>query len=172
VVGYNGGMMYAPDATAFNALDRRREDHNLDLTATARYEPGKSHALEFGFARKTRSPNLYERYAWSTNNMASSMVNWTGDLNGYVGNPDLKPEVAHTVRASLEWHDAEQRDWHLRTTAYYTRVEDYIGVRWQRDVVRAGRPTQALLRFANHDAELYGVDVEGSKHLGHAHGDW
>lgn len=172
VAGYNGGMMYAPDAAAFNALDRRREDHNLDLTATARYEPGKSHVLEFGVARKTRSPNLYERYAWSTNNMASSMVNWTGDLNGYVGNPDLKPEVAHTVRASLEWHDAGQRDWHLRTTAYYTRVADYIGVRWQRDVVRAGRPTQALLRFANHDAELYGVDVEGSKHLGHAHGDW
>lgn len=172
VVGYNGGMMYAPDATAFNALDRRREDHNLDLTATARYEPGKSHALEFGFARKTRSPNLYERYAWSTNNMASSMVNWTGDLNGYVGNPDLKPEVAHTVRASLEWHDAGQQDWHLKTTAYYTRVDDYIGVRWERDVVRAGRPTQALLRFTNHDAELYGFDIEGSKYLGYAYGDW
>ncbi len=172
VVGYNGGMTYAPDAAAFNALDRAREDHNLDLTATARYEPGKSQVIEFGFARKTRSPNLYERYAWSTANMAASMVNWTGDLNGYVGNPDLKPEVAHTLRASVEWHDAEQADWHLKATGYYTRVDDYIGTRRVRDIVRAGRPTQALLRFTNHDAEFFGFDIEGSRYLGYAHGGW
>lgn len=171
VVGYNAMPAYRNDADAFNALDRRREDHNLDLTATARYEPGKSHVIEFGFARKTRSPNLYERYAWSTQSMAASMVNWTGDLNGYVGNPDLKPEVAHTLRASVEWHDAEQADWHLKATAYYTRVDDYIGAR-RIGTIGMMPPHRALLRFTNHDAELYGFDIEGSKYLGYSHGDW
>lgn len=171
VVGYNDMPGYKDDADAFNALDRNRHDHNLDLTATARYEPSKTHILEFGFARKTRSPNLYERYAWSTNSMAAGMINWMGDLNGYVGNPDLKPEIAHTVRASLEWHDAEQQDWHIRATAYYTRVDDYIGAR-RIGTLGMMPPHRALLRFTNHDAELYGFDIEGSKYLGYAHGDW
>jgi iron complex outermembrane receptor protein len=67
--------------------------------------------FEAGFARKSRSPNLYQRYLWSTQPMAMLMNNFVGDGNGYVGNLDLKPEVAHTVSASGDWHDAEQKDW-------------------------------------------------------------
>ena len=48
--------------------------------------------IEFGLARKVRSPNLYERYTWSTTTMAALMNNFVGDGNGYVGNIDLKPE--------------------------------------------------------------------------------
>ena len=35
---------------------------------------------------KTRSPTLYERYAWSTTPWPTSMNGWFGDGNGYVGN--------------------------------------------------------------------------------------
>ncbi|NTV98713.1 MAG: TonB-dependent receptor plug domain-containing protein, partial [Chlorobiaceae bacterium] len=64
---YNG---YLLSATEFNALDRKRSDTNLDLSALARYTPDDRQTYEFGFARKTRTPNLYERYSWSRNAMA------------------------------------------------------------------------------------------------------
>jgi iron complex outermembrane recepter protein len=73
VHGYNNTMMYngAPlyPATTFNQRDRKRTDHNVDLTALSRYAPSSTFDLEAGYARKSRSPNLYERYAWSTNTM-------------------------------------------------------------------------------------------------------
>jgi iron complex outermembrane receptor protein len=97
---------------AFNAADRSRTDHNLDLTALLRFTPDAQQTYEAGFARKTRSPNLYERYAWSTNNtMAMTMINWFGDGNGYVGNLDLNPEVANTLSATASWHDAAREQW-------------------------------------------------------------
>ena len=66
VQGYSG-MMYGADAAAFNGSNRAHTDPDFDATALARYEPNTSSTYEFGYARKTRAPNLYERYAWSTN---------------------------------------------------------------------------------------------------------
>jgi iron complex outermembrane receptor protein len=110
--------------------NRSRTDHNLDLTALLRFTPDAQQTYEAGFARKTRSPNLYERYAWSTNNtMTMTMINWFGDGNGYVGNLDLKPEVANTISATASWHDAAREQWGFNITPYYTYVQDYIDAR-------------------------------------------
>ena len=109
VQGYNDTMqIWKADAAAFNARDRRRTDPHLDLTALLRYTPHAMVGFEAGYARKTRSANLYERYVWSTNPMAALMNNFAGDGNGYVGDIDLKPEVAHTFSASVDLHDADQ----------------------------------------------------------------
>ncbi len=165
VQGYSNNMMahYGIDAAAFNAQDHARTDVNLDLTALARYEPNAMNTEEIGYARKTRSPNLYERYAWSTGAMASSMVNWFGDANGYVGNLALKPEIANTISASTGWHDDGRKNWEVKITPYYTYVQDYINVDSLGLVtVRSSPVPFALLRFANHDAQLYGVDLSGS----------
>ncbi|MBI5615635.1 MAG: TonB-dependent receptor [Gammaproteobacteria bacterium] len=168
-----GGMMMGmpnPDAaaaTAFNARDRSRSDANFDLTAQLSYEPGATARYELAYARKSRAPNLYERYAWGLGTMAMTMNGWFGDLNGYVGDPDLQPETAHTVSASFRWHDAARRRWLLDVTPYYTRVEDYIDV----DTIGTYHPlgnlgvTLGLLRFANHGAELHGLDVAGQLKL-------
>ena len=87
------------DAADFNNADHSKTDNNWDMTALARYTPDAMRDIEFGFARKTRSPNLYERYTWSTWQMAALMVNLAGDGNGYIGNLDLEPEKAqHRVR--------------------------------------------------------------------------
>ena len=115
---------------AHGTVGRRFDFHSdLDVTALARYTPSANASYEFGFAHKTRSPNLYERYTWSTGGMAMFMVNMAGDGNGYVGNLDLQPEVAHTLSASFDWHDARQEQWGLRVTPYYTYVDDYINAR-------------------------------------------
>jgi iron complex outermembrane receptor protein len=73
--------------------------------------------VEFGLARKVRSPNLYERYTWSTWGMAALMNNFVGDGNGYVGNMDLKPEKAYTASFTFDWHAAD-RSWELKATPF------------------------------------------------------
>ncbi len=166
VRGYNrANNNYAADADAFNAQDQRKVDINWDLTAQTRYEASQSNTLDFGYARKTRSPNLYERYSWSTGGMAMRMVNWFGDGNGYVGNLDLKPEIAHTLSMSSEWRDAAKKSWRLKVTPYYTYIQDYIGVDKIGTTVYNTRTLVNRLRFANHDAQVYGIDVSGQADL-------
>ncbi len=98
VAGYNtsatttGSAAYSADAAEFNALDHARQDINVDLTALARYETRATRMFEFGYARKTRSPGVYERYLWVKRSaMSVNMNGWFGDGNGYTGNPNLAP---------------------------------------------------------------------------------
>ncbi len=164
------------DPTAFNAMNRARTDVNFDATALARYEPDLWSTFEGGYAMKTRSPTLYERYAWSNNTMAMSMNGWFGDGNGYVGNPDLKPETANTLSYTAGWHDSARKDWELKITPYYTYVEDYIDVNRCAVPATTTPPTTMVactkanltnttgyvnLQFANHNAEMYGFDISG-----------
>lgn len=167
VVGYSP-MMYGADAAKFNSRDHQRTDVNFDVTALARYEPSATEIYEFGYARKTRSPNLYERYAWSSGDMAASMIGWYGDANGYVGNLDLKPEVGHTVSFTAGWHDKNHKDWMLHVTPYYTYVEDYIDADFEKSQMMS--MDFVTLRFANHDARLFGVNVSGSTLLWESRG--
>ena len=162
VQGYNNmAMMYGADANAFNALRHAKTDMNFDMSAIARYEPSATNHYEGGYTRKTRSPNLYERFAWSSNTMASSMVNWFGDANGYIGNINLKPEVAHTLSFTAAWHDSSRDVWELKISPYYSRVNGFIDA----DLVRANGANFNILKFANHDAQLYGVDISGRVRL-------
>ncbi|MEZ5551497.1 MAG: TonB-dependent receptor [Pseudomonadales bacterium] len=142
-------------STSFNALEHDRNDDNWNAAALARYVATETFELEFGYAHKVRSPNLYERYTWSTWPMAASMNNFVGDGNGYVGNPALEPEQADTFSVSLDWHSAD-RSRQLRLTPFYTRVHDYI------DAV-AG-PSFAddafnILYYTNESARIYGFDL-------------
>jgi iron complex outermembrane receptor protein len=153
------------DSTAFNAQNRDKTDNNWDMTALGRYTPDASMDIEFGFARKVRSPNLYERYTWSTWQMAALMNNTVGDGNGYFGNIDLKPEKAHTLSATFDWHAAD-RDWEFSATPYYTHVTDYIdAVQWNSATNTARTTLQkdqfTVLRYANQSASLYGLDLSG-----------
>lgn len=158
------GMMANPDAaaaTAFNRGDRSATDTNFDATALVRYQPTATATYEAGIARKTRSPNLYERYSWGTGQMSSTMAGWYGDANGYVGNPALKPEKATTLSLGGGWHDARREDWSVTVTPYYTYVQDIIDV----DRVQRFGNGFVQVRFANHDAVLFGVNASASKVL-------
>ncbi|MDP2769308.1 MAG: TonB-dependent receptor [Giesbergeria sp.] len=173
VQGYNAN--YNMEANAFNARDRKRSDSNVDLTALARYTPNANASYEFGFAHKTRSPNLYERYTWSTGGMAMRMINLAGDGNGYVGNMDLKPETANTLSATADWHDATGEQWGMKFTPYLTYVNNYIDARRCSGSGAMSACTTAnqtattgftYLQFANQDARLHGFDLSGFTDLG------
>ena len=153
------------DASAFNNLNRDKTDNNWDMSALARYTADANNDIEFGFARKVRSPNLYERYTWSTANMMSVMNNFVGDGNGYIGDANLRPEKAHTLSATFDLH-ATDRNWEFKATPYYTRVTDYIdAVQWNgvTNVARAPLLTNqfVVLKYTNQSARLYGLDLSG-----------
>ncbi|WEN41641.1 Heme/hemopexin utilization protein C [Thauera sp. GDN1] len=147
------------EARAFNQLDHKRTDDNVDLSLLARYTHDANLDVEFGLARKVRSPNLYERYTWSSWSMAALMNNFVGDGNGYVGNVGLKPEKAHTISATFDWHAAD-RNWEFKATPYLTYVSDYI------DAIAAPSRTYTpgtfnVLQFENQSARLYGIELSG-----------
>jgi iron complex outermembrane receptor protein len=159
VEGYSS--MYSMNADAFNAANRAHTDPDVDATALARWEPNRASAYEFGYARKSRAPNLYERYAWSTNMMASGMIGWFGDGNYYVGNLALTPETANTVSGTARWRGAGEHAWEVRATPYLTYIENYVDVDTLATTM-VGMSTFAQLQFANHDARIYGGDLDGS----------
>lgn len=166
VAGYNSG--YNTDANPFNRRDRNRLDHNYDLSALARYTANANQTYEGGYSRKTRSPSIYERYTWSTGGMAMTMNNWVNDGNGYVGNIDLKPEVAHTVAFSADWHDVSRSQWGVKATPYYSRVENYIDAKCLAASCPSGQYN--YLTLANQEARLYGIDLNGFAALGSVSG--
>ncbi len=182
VVGYNNNTGMATmwndkvDADAFNALNHKKSDNNYDLTATTKYECSNTSDFELGFARKTRSPNMYERFAWaggygSTPNnpirMDMAMINWFGDGNGYVGNLDLKPEVANTISTTISLHDGADKEWGVKLTPYYTKVQNYIDVKRLFSGAYGSATTGTkgtsieFLQFVNTDAHLFGADLSG-----------
>ena len=179
VQGYNSGMMYnGPPlypATTFNASDRKRTDANFDVTALVRYAPRATLEFDVGYARKTHSPNIYERYAWSPNTMVMEMINFAGDGNYYVGSLSLKPEVAHTASVTAIWHDRTKEKRAISVTPYVTYVQDYINaIRCPTAVCGSSAAVIAnltaktgfvYLQFANQPARLYGVDVSGQSVL-------
>lgn len=175
-----------PEAKSVNSQNKQHTSAIVDVTALARYTPTDTQQYELGFARKTRAPSLYERYAWSrgrimgTNTMPMAMLmnNWYGDGNGYVGNNNLQPEVAYTVSGTANWHDAEQEDWDVKVTPFYTYVDHYIdagfctpanGVTCYNSApgftTTHGGGGFRLLQLSNYAAELVGVNASGSKTL-------
>lgn len=157
--GYQGR-----DAALFNEQSRDRSDQNWDLSWLARYTPDAMQRYELGLAQKGRSPNLYQRYTWSTWQMAALMNNMVGDGNGYIGNLELEPEVARTVSLTADWHDLSESKWGIKFTPYYTQVSDYIdAVQWD-SVRNAPRVVPVVnnftvLKYFNQSAELYGLDL-------------
>jgi iron complex outermembrane receptor protein len=153
-------------ADIFNAMSRKRSDTLLDATLSARYLIDANQQIEFGFARKNRAPNLYERYSWGVSTMATTMIGWFGDGNGYIGNPNLAPETAHTLSATYI-DSGINNDWQLSANLWYTSVKDYIDAQaidsFNNTSVDIG--TRNILQFTNVDATLYGVKLAGSLQL-------
>ncbi|MEW5787855.1 MAG: TonB-dependent receptor [Pseudomonadota bacterium] len=154
----SGSGLTVADAAAFNARSHQRTDHNWDWSTLFQYAATERMDYELGLTRKTRSPSLLERYEWTPLNASAGQA----DNNRYMGNLDLKPEVAHTASAGLRFHEAGQE---MKATLFYQRVNDYI----------VGTPCAAgvcsttgvvHLRYENHDARLAGLDLAWNRQAG------
>lgn len=139
------------------------------------YTPNDMSQYEFGYARKNRASNLYERYLWGRRPMDQAMNGWFGDGNGYVGNIDLNPETAHTVSFTAAFEEFNKGLWEVKATPYFTYVENFIDAdrcpqQFSNDMACSAANQTATnkyvyLQFANHNARLWGVDVSGRTEL-------
>ena len=156
------------NSTAFNSLNRSKNDHNIDVSLLGEYIVNQEQSYEMGYAMKTRSPNLYERYTWSTWMMAANMNNTYGDGNGYVGNVILKPETAHTFSVSSDWHDKTKKNWSFKASPYFTYVDDYIDAVVCSQVGKSCMSRSdgfSTLSLDNQAARIYGLDLSGYQSL-------
>lgn len=162
-MGGMGGMgaTDAQAAKAFNAAKRGRTDANFDATIILRYKIADYFNVEGGYARKTRSPNLYERYAWGRSSMTSRMIGWFGDGNGYVGNLRLKPEIANNVSVTFHFHDPYNQRWDLMVQPYFSHIHNYVNVE---KIAHLSNGFNQL-RFVNHTAQTYGLNATGRLQL-------
>lgn len=167
--GMHGMNMTDPNqeaAKTFNAMDRARSDTLVDASLLLRYQYSDNDELQLGLARKNRAPNLYERYSWGVSTMAASMIGWFGDGNGYIGNPDLDAETAHTISARYT-KSAHDDTWQVSANAWYTQVNDYIDVTVEGTTQRMKMASteRNKLQFTNIDATLYGAKLEGAMRI-------
>ena len=159
-----GSMLhyYQRDSDNFNASKKSKVDHNIDISLLAEFIQSDFLTYEMGYALKNRSPNLYERYTWSTWTMAANMNNTYGDGNGYVGNLNLDPETSHTISFTADFHDFSKKVYSLRATPYFTYVDNYIDA-VACSVIGKTCPSRSdgfsNLSFKNQSAKIYGFDL-------------
>lgn len=155
-------------ANAYNHAELSQRDTNVDAFARLNLPLNEEWLAYAGIARKSRSPSYQERFLWLPLEVSGGLA----DGNTYIGDPNLKPEVAHEIELGLDW---EHADWLLSPRLFYRQVDDYITGEVVPDGLAAdfavgmghmGMGSGKLLRFANHDAEIYGLDVEAAWDLG------
>ena len=165
----------ASAAAAFNAIEHDKSDTVVDISVLLNYQLTHTDELQLGLARKNRAPNLYERYSWGVSNMATTMIGWYGDGNGYIGNQNLEVETAHTI-SSTYIKSAQNDGWQVSANIWYTNASDYIDADLVRSFNRFGleNTTRNILKFTNTDAVLYGVklDLAANIHQSKALGNW
>ncbi|MGI2108712.1 TonB-dependent receptor plug domain-containing protein [Shewanella frigidimarina] len=151
-------------ADEFNGLYRKRNDNNIDATLLARYQLSDTEVIELGLAQKNRAPNLYERYSWGQSTMATTMIGWYGDANGYIGNPDLSTETAHTLSMAYK---RVQDDLAFSATAWYSSINDFIDANVVSSFNRTSIDSNSrhILQFTNVDATLFGARIDAEYQL-------
>jgi len=119
--------------------------------------------VEFGLARKTRSPSYQERYLWLPLAAAGGLA----DGNNYVGDVDLDPEVSYQVELGAKWHQGAT---YFAPRIFYRHIDDYIQGAPSTDptviMVSTGGGDSTPLQFSNTDAKLYGFDADWGITLG------
>tara|TARA_R110000868_G_scaffold86206_3_gene241850 strand:+ start:10499 stop:12595 length:2097 start_codon:yes stop_codon:yes gene_type:complete len=162
-VGAAVPAMPAMLAMGFNASNRNQDDTTFDAVARLWRPLSDSTTLRLTLARKTRAPGYVERFAWLPTEASGGLA----DGNTYVGDINLVPETAWIAEAGLDWASGSA---YARPTLFYRRVDDYIqGVPYDAtpgvintpvEMVSAMNGDPTPLRFANVDAELWGLDLD------------
>lgn len=150
-------------AMAANAADRQWDASTLDAVGRFWRPLSDTTTLRLTLARKTRAPGYVERFAWLPTPASGGLA----DGNTYVGDLALDPETAWIAEVGLDWASANA---YARPTLFMRRVDDYIqGVPFDAtpgvidspvEMVSAMNGDATPMRFANIDAELYGIDAD------------
>ncbi|MEP4164390.1 TonB-dependent receptor [Maricaulis sp.] len=150
-------------AGMFNMADRAHDDTTVDAVARFWRHTDGPLTWRLTLARKTRMPSYVERYAWLPTGASGGLA----DGNTYVGDLHLEPETADSIEAGFDWRGDSV---YVRPTVFYRRVDDFIqGVAYDATPGVIDTPVEMVsmmngdatpLRFANVDAEFFGVDAD------------
>ncbi|MFC2952731.1 TonB-dependent receptor [Marinicaulis aureus] len=151
-------------ANAFNAADRNWDKTTVDGVIRLWTKEANGVSWRMTMAHKTRAPGYVERFSWLPTEASGGLA----DGNVYVGDLQLNSETAWIAEAGADWRG---ENFYLRPTVFYRRIDDYVqGVPFDATVGILDSPQEMIaamngdptpLRFANVDAALYGVDVDG-----------
>lgn len=149
-------------ANMFVTADRSYAETTVDAVLRA-WMPMEAVTPRLTLARKQRVPSLLERFGWLPTEASFGLA----DGNIYIGNLGLDPETAWIAELGIDF-DGEMTS--FRPTLFYRRVDDYIqGVPFDGTVGVVDSPVEVVaamngdmtpLRFANVDAQLWGVDMD------------
>lgn len=137
---------------SFNSANKFRRDYNFDFTMVTSYSLSQNLKFELGLAQKTRSPSLVERYLWSP-----SSTYGLADGRNYLGNLDLKPEISRQIALSSKIRFGALK---FEPSVYFNRIDDYI------QGVAVSTAADAVLKFQNIKAEIYGLNADFDYQLG------
>lgn len=150
-------------AGMFNMADRAHDDTTVDAVARFWRHTDGPLTWRLTLAHKTRMPSYVERYAWLPTGASGGLA----DGNTYVGDLHLEPETADSIEAGFDWRGESG---YLRPTVFYRRVDDFIqGVAYDATPGVIDTPVEMVsmmngdatpLRFANVDADFFGVDAD------------
>ena len=149
-------------AAQFNALDRSQTDNNTDWFARLSKDTDYGIIWYLGAARKTRSPSYQERYLW----MPAESTGGLADGKTYIGNPDLKPEVAHEYELGFDFSAGALS---LYPRVFFKDVDNFIhgvpatdplAINFAQMMANMGMGTPDPLQFANVDARYRGFDMD------------
>ncbi|WP_300543682.1 TonB-dependent receptor [Maricaulis sp.] len=150
-------------ASMFNMADRAHEETTVDAVARFWRETDGDVTWRLTLARKTRMPSYVERYAWLPTGASGGLA----DGNTYVGDLHLEPEIALSIEAGFDWRGDKA---YIRPTVFHRRVDGFIqGVPFDATPGVIDTPVEMVsnmngdatpLRFANVDAEFYGIDAD------------
>ena len=142
---------------AFNNAEREQTDNNIDAVLKLSIQVNAQWLLYGGIAQKNRSGSYQERYLW----LPMQSTGGLADGFNYIGNIDIKPEVAQEIELGFDWHGASTV---ISPRIFYRDVSDYIQgtptTNTQAIMVsnNMGNPNKPL-EFNNVDATFIGFDM-------------
>jgi iron complex outermembrane receptor protein len=162
VTGTSVQMMPRMLAMMFNQSDRHWRGTTTDVVARF-WTLTNNLTWRASIARKNRVPSYVERFAWLPTAASAGLA----DGNNYVGDLELDEETAWIIEAGVDFNGNR---WWVKPTLYYHRVDDFIqGVPFDSTPGVVDTPVEMVssmngdptpLRFANVDAEMYGIDAD------------
>ncbi len=162
-------MNVMPLAMSFNQSDRDFDENNTDVVAKMAVPIFDSEKSETHFtaaiARKTRAPSYQALYLWVPLQSTGGLA----DGRNYMGNLDLKSEIADEINLGLDHSFSSGSDsaFAISFQIFYREVGDYIQgtteinspLVMQMNMVSNMMGGSNALQYNNVDATLYGADL-------------
>jgi iron complex outermembrane receptor protein len=159
------GTLVAGLQDDFNDESRKVSDNNIDIALNTQTQLSSHVSFSAGIGLKSRAPSYQERYLWTPMESTGGLA----DGHTYIGDINLKSETAYQVDLGLTYQDDKVM---LSPHIFYQSIDDYIqGTPMGMADMSAKMLANMMsgdtnpLKFANVDAKIYGIDLNGYYHI-------